>query len=205
LLDQGKVRTVGVSNFSVKQMAAFGTAAELHLCQPPYNIFEREIEKEIMPYCHHNRITLITYGALCRGMLSGKMSPDRIFMGDDLRQIDPKFRAPRFGQYLMATSKIGELSRNLYGKDLLPAAVRWILDQGVDIAIWGARRPAQLRPVEGVFGWEIENEFKMGVEKIVSETITDPVGPEFMTPPPADGRNNFDNGDSVEDDLTKVL
>jgi len=204
LLDQGKVRAIGASNYNVEQMEAFRTAADLHLCQSPYNIFERDIEKDIIPYCRRNKITLMASGALCRGLLSGKMSRDRDFQGDDLRQIDPKFQEPRFSQYLKAVDSIKRLARNRYGKKLLPAAVRWILDQGVDIAIWGGRRPAQLKPVPEILDWSIGSEFKEQVTKISSEIITDPVGPEFMAPP-ADGNTNSDISDPVEEDLTKVL
>lgn len=205
LLDQGKVRAVGVSNYDVEQTTAFRTAADLHLCQPPYNIFEREIEKDILPYCRNNQITLMTYGALCRGLLSGKMDRDRDFQGDDLRKIDPKFQQPRFGQYLEAVDGIRRLAQDMYGKELLPAAVRWILDQGIDIAIWGGRRPDQIKPVKDVFGWSIDSEFKQQVEKIISETVTDPVGPEFMAPPQSDSQSLSDNIGSVDDDLEKVL
>jgi aryl-alcohol dehydrogenase-like predicted oxidoreductase len=205
LSDQGKVRAIGVSNYDVEQMEAFRAAAELHLCQPPYSIFERQVEKDIIPYCRSNEIKLMTYGALCRGLLSGKMSSDREFSGDDLRQIDPKFQEPRFSQYLEAASRIEQLARKRCAKDLLPAAVRWILDQGVDIAIWGARRPDQLKPVEAVFGWSIDAEFIARVENVIGETISDPVGPEFMAPPPAEGQPDSGLNDSLEDDLENVL
>ena len=204
LQDQGKIRAIGVSNYDVEQMEAFRTVADLLLCQPPYNIFEREIEKAIMPYCRQNHIALMTYGALCRGLLSGKTFPDREFKGDDLRNIDPKFQEPRFSEYIKAVAQIEKLARNRYTKDLLTTAVRWILDQGVDIAIWGCRRPEQLQPVKDVFGWSIDAEFKQRVEKIVSQTITDPIGPEFMAPP-SDNHANPNLDAAVEGDLKKVL
>ena len=59
--------------------------------QPPYNLFERGIEADILPYCHNNKIATLGYGALCRGLLSGRMRPDTVFDGDDLRRADPKF------------------------------------------------------------------------------------------------------------------
>jgi aryl-alcohol dehydrogenase-like predicted oxidoreductase len=183
LRQQGKIRAVGVSNFDPDQMAAFANAARINVCQPPYNIFERGIEADVMPYCRENRIALMTYGALCRGLLSGKMTPDREFEGDDLRKVDPKFQQPRFGRYLEAVSKLETLARNRADKPLLPAAVRWILDQGVEIAIWGGRRPEQMIPIDRVLGWQMDEKFKAAVDQILKETIADPVGPEFMAPP----------------------
>ncbi len=182
-LEQGKIRAVGVSNYAPEQMDAFRKGAPLHLCQPPYNIFEREIEKDVKGYCRANSIALMTYGALCRGMLSGKMRGDREFEGDDLRNMDPKFQEPRFSQYLEAAEKIGNLADAGYDKALLPFAVRWVLDQGVDIALWGGRKPAQMDPIPEVMGWRMDAQTMGRIDAILSETVTDPVGPEFMAPP----------------------
>src|ERR1700716_4051014 len=73
LYDQGKIRAIGVSNFSVAQMEAFRRVAPLHVLRSPYNLFERGIEDEILPYCRRNNIAVLGYGALCRGLLSGRM------------------------------------------------------------------------------------------------------------------------------------
>ena len=183
LKDQGKIRACGVSNFSPEQMDAFRKAAVIQVCQPPYNMFERGIEDDILPYCRENGIALMTYGALCRGLLSGKMTPDREFPGDDLRNQDPKFQAPQFGRYLMAAARLKQLARDSYQQTLLAAAVRWVLDMGVEIAIWGGRRPAQMDPIEDVLGWQVDKDFKLAVDEILYEVIPDPVGPEFMAPP----------------------
>ncbi|MFW6240138.1 MAG: aldo/keto reductase [Thermodesulfobacteriota bacterium] len=183
LVMDGKIRAVGVSNYSPEQMDAFRKKARLNACQPPYNIFEREIESDVMPYCQKDKIALMTYGALCRGLLSGKMSRGREFVGDDLRRYDPKFQGARFGQYLAAADKIAELARERYDKDLLPFAVRWVLDRKVEIALWGGRRPDQMDPVSEVFDWSIDAEGMAEVDRILEETVTDPVGPEFMAPP----------------------
>src|ERR1700716_1767691 len=93
LFEQGKIRAIGGSNFSVGQMERFRRVAPLHVLQPPYNLFERAIEADLLPYCRKNKIATLGYGALCRGLLSGRMRPDTIFSGDDLRRTDPKFRA----------------------------------------------------------------------------------------------------------------
>lgn len=183
LRSQGKIRACGVSNFSPNQMDRFRSIAELNLCQPPYNIFERQIENDVIPYCKDNGITLMTYGAICRGMLSGKMSVNRQFSGDDLRKVDPKFQPPRFDHYLAAAKLIEQLAQDYHGKPLLAAAVRWVLDMGVEIAIWGGRRPMQMDPIDEVLGWHVSDDFKAGVDRILCEEIQDPVGPEFMAPP----------------------
>src|SRR4030081_4116735 len=102
LLEQGKIRAIGVSNFSVAQMERFRRVAPLHVLQPPYNLFERAIESDILPYCRANNIATLGYGALCRGLLSGRMRADTVFEGDDLRRNDSKFQQPRFAHFLSA-------------------------------------------------------------------------------------------------------
>jgi aryl-alcohol dehydrogenase-like predicted oxidoreductase len=179
----GKIRVVGVSNFSPAQMDRFKKAAPLQTVQPPYNLFERQIEKDIVSYAKANGLVVLAYGALCRGLLTGKITEKTKFEGDDLRKSDPKFQPSRLQQYLNAVRQLDEFARKRYGKSVLALAVRWILDAGDTIALWGARRPGQLEPVYDVLDWSLDDEAKRAIDKILAETIKDPVGPEFMAPP----------------------
>ena len=183
LFEQGKIGAIGVSNFSVPQMERFRRVAPLHVLQPPYSLFEREIEAEILPYCRKNKIATFGYGALCRGLLSGRMRADTQFEGDDLRRTDPKFQQPRFAQYLAAVERLDQLARRRFGKRVIHLAVRWMLDQGITSALWGARHPAQLQPVDEVNGWWLNAPAMAEIDRILAATISDPVGPEFMAPP----------------------
>jgi aryl-alcohol dehydrogenase-like predicted oxidoreductase len=183
LFKQGKIRAIGVSNFSVEQMQQFRGVAPLHVLQSPYNLFERGVEADLLPYCRKNNIATFGYGALCRGLLSGRMRSDTAFAGDDLRRTDPKFRQPRFAQYLSAVQRLDRLAQERFGEHVIQLAVRWMLDQGVTTALWGARHPDQLQPVDAVTGWRLDASTKAEIDGILRETITDPVGPEFMAPP----------------------
>ena len=183
LLEQGKIRAIGVSNFSVLQMERFRRIAPLHVLQPPYNLFERAIEADLLPYCREHKIATLGYGALCRGLLSGRMKTDTVFDGDDLRRNDPKFVEPRFAQYVAAVQKLDRLAQQRFGKRVINLAVRWMLDQGITTALWGARHPDQLQPADDVTGWSLDASAKAEIDRILRETITDPVGPEFMAPP----------------------
>ena len=182
LFEQGKIRAIGVSNFSVLQMDRFRRVAPLHVLQPPYNLFERAIEADLLPYCREHNIATLGYGALCRGLLSGRMRAGTVFDGDDLRRSDPKFREPRFAQYLTAVHRLDRLAQR-FGKRVIHLAVRWMLDQGITTALWGARHPDQLQPVDEVTGWALAASAKAEIDRILRETIHDPVGPEFMAPP----------------------
>jgi aryl-alcohol dehydrogenase-like predicted oxidoreductase len=183
LYDRGIIRAVGVSNFSPEQMDRFRRVTVLHTAQPPYNIFERQIEKDVLPYCQDEGLTLLAYGALCRGLLTGKMRPDTVFPDGDLRRNDPKFQPPRYQQYLEAVNRLDQLARERFSKNVLQLAVRWVLDHGAGVALCGARRPEQLEWVEEAMGWSIDQETKQLIDRILAETIHDPMGPEFMAPP----------------------
>ena len=183
LYRHGKIKSIGVSNYSTAQMDLLRKIAPLHTCQPPYNLFERGIEAGILPYCKEQKITLLTYGALCRGLLTGRMKPDTLFQGDDLRKLDPKFKNPRYGEYLKAVELLDRFARITYNKRVIFLALRWILDQSIDIAIWGVRRPQQLEALDQIFGWSLDEQGKRAIEAILFDTVKNPVGPDFMAPP----------------------
>jgi aryl-alcohol dehydrogenase-like predicted oxidoreductase len=179
----GKIRAIGVSNFSPEQMETFRAAAKLDAVQPPYNLFEREMEVDVLPYAVKTNTTILSYGALCRGLLSGKITSGTTFEGDDLRKVDPKFRGERFLHYLAAVRELEELARERFGKSVLALAVRWVLDQGPTIALWGARRPDQLAPIVEIDGWTIDEASKRAIDEILMRCVPDPVAPDFMAPP----------------------
>jgi aryl-alcohol dehydrogenase-like predicted oxidoreductase len=106
----------------------------------PYNLFEREAGEAVLPSCARHDIRILTCGALCRRLLSGRMSRDGQFDGDDLRQSDPKFQQPRFDQYLAAVKTLDLFAREHHGEDVMALTLRWLLDQpGHSVALWGAR------------------------------------------------------------------
>ncbi len=179
----GKIRAIGVSNFSPEQMDEFRASAPLHAVQPPYNLFERGIEKDVLPYAVDHKLATLAYGSLCRGLLSGHITEATKFSGDDLRNKDPKFSGERRGQYLKAVDGLQRFARENYGKDVIHLALRWVLDRAeTTIALWGARKPGQLDPIGDVFGWRLDAEAMREIDKILEEAISAPIGPEFMAP-----------------------
>ncbi|WP_130730737.1 aldo/keto reductase [Komagataeibacter xylinus] len=183
LVREGKVLALGVSNFSIAQMDAFRQFAPLCAVQPPYNLFERAMEHDILPYARQHDLAILAYGPLCRGLLSGKMTAETKFGADDLRSADPKFQPPRFAHYLQAVRELQDFARERHGKSLLALAIRWVLDQGPTIALWGARRPDQIAAVADAMGWHLGADDRREIDAILARCIPDPVGPGFMAPP----------------------
>jgi len=184
LKDAGKILAVGVSNYSIKAMERFDHVTAIATAQPPLNLFERQAEGDVIPWCRANGVATLTYGALCRGLLSGAITRETQFAGDDLRKADPKFLPPRFDQYLQAVKLLERYAHERYQTGVLALAMRWVLDTpGVSVALWGPRHPSELVPVDELMRFRLDGEARAYIDAILSETVRDPVGPEFMAPP----------------------
>ena len=147
---EGKVRWIGVSNFSVAQMRRAEAIAPINSLQPPYSLIRPEVEHEILPYCQEHNIGVIVYSPMYSGLLSGKMTAERIknMPFDDWRQRDPEFQMPRLEQNLRLVSTLAEIGKR-HGVEPGAVAIAWTLRHpGVTGAIVGARRPSQ---VDGIF------------------------------------------------------
>lgn len=180
LYEQGRIRAIGVSNLSVAEIERFRRVAPLHVVQSPYNLFERTIDAELLLYCHDNDIVVFGSSPLCRGLLGGCMRPATTFKGDDLRRIDVKFQPPRFALYLNAVRQLDEFAQRRFRRRVVHLAVRWMLDQGIGVALWGGRHPEQLETALGVAGWSLNSVDQMMIERIMKTAIVDPVGPRSL-------------------------
>jgi aryl-alcohol dehydrogenase-like predicted oxidoreductase len=146
LRDEGKIRHVGVSNFSPAEMEELSRAIEVETDQPPYNLFNRDIEDEVLPWCRENDVGLLVYGPLCHGLLSGRFDPASL-EGDDWRRGHEPFEGEHLERNLDAVARLTEFAEQR-GHTVAQLAVAWVLAQpGVHVAIVGARRPAH---VEGI-------------------------------------------------------
>ncbi len=180
----GKIRAIGVSNYGIDALDRFHAVTPLASVQPPLNLFERHSELGVLPWCRANKVAILTYGSLCRGLLTGTIDRSTKFEGDDLRLSDPKFRPPRFDEYLEAVELLDRFARERYGVGVLPFAVRWVLDHpGVSVALWGARHPGELAPLGDMMGWHLDDAARHYVDAVIANSVRDPVGPEFMAPP----------------------
>lgn len=146
LKKEGKVREIGVSNFSVGQMERIAPIAPIASLQPPYSMLRRGIEEEILPYCLKNDIGVIVYSPMLSGMLTGKMTRERIenMPEDDWRPRNSEFQEPNLSENLKLVEALREIAGR-HGVFTGAVAVAWTLRQeAVTGAIVGARNPGQV-------------------------------------------------------------
>jgi aryl-alcohol dehydrogenase-like predicted oxidoreductase len=168
LKDQGKIRHVGVSNFSPEQMDALSRAVPVETLQPPYHPFRRGIEAEILPYAAEHDIGVLVYGPLAHGLLSGRMTAHPAFREDDWRSHHPDFRGETYARNQRAAERLGELAASL-GVSLPRLAVAWALSHpAVDVTLIGARRPGQLDETVAASGLELPEEARAAIDRILA-------------------------------------
>src|SRR5437867_4613720 len=155
LVREGKIRHLGVSNYDAKQMDELARYGRAETLQPPYHMFRRDIEAEILPYTAEQDIGVLAYGPLAHGLLTGTMSIHTTFPADDWRSHSSDFTGERFRRNLEAVDRLEEFARTR-GISLPQLAVAWTLSNpAVQVAIVGARRPARLEATAAAAGVEL--------------------------------------------------
>ena len=151
LNEEGKVRWIGVSNFSVDQMRRAHAIAPITSLQPPYSLLAREIEEDVLPYAQQNNIGVITYSPMKSGLLSGAMTRERIasLPEDDFRRRTPNFNEPLLTRNLELVELLREIGSR-HGRTPGEVAIAWTLKHpAVTAAIVGLRSSKQLKGVIG--------------------------------------------------------
>lgn len=146
LKEEGKVRHIGVSNFNVSQMERLREIAPVETLQPPYSMLKRQVEPEILPYCGENDIGVIVYSPMRSGLLTGKMTPERIqnLPSDDWRRNADDFQEPKLSKNMRVVEKLEEIGSR-HDKSPAEVAIAWTLRHpAVTAAIVGGRRPDQV-------------------------------------------------------------
>jgi len=144
LMEAGKTRTIGVSNLSVAQMEAFQAVCPITVCQPHYNMLQREIEAETLPWCRNHGVSVAVYWPLMKGFLAGKLSRDHVFDPRDGRKKYPMFQGEEWAKNQDFLDALRPIAAEA-GVTLAQLAIRWAIEQpGVTVALCGAKRPAQL-------------------------------------------------------------
>ena len=143
-VEEGKVRYVGVSNYSARQMHELERHLKIDTLQPPYHIFRRGVEKHVLPYCEAHGIGTLAYGPLAHGLLGGRYDEDTTFEADDWRSGSSAFSGEVFAHNLEVVERLKKFAFDR-GMTVAQLAIAWVLAHpGVDVAIVGARRPDQI-------------------------------------------------------------
>ena len=162
LKEEGKVRHIGVSNFDVSQMERANQFSPVETLQPPYNMLNRGVEEEILPYCVENDIGVIVYSPMRSGLLTGKMTAERVqnMPSDDWRRNADDFQEPDLSRNLKLVERLTEIGEQ-HDKSPAEVAIAWTLRHpAVTAAIVGGRRPDQ---VDGIIG---AAEFRLSEDEI---------------------------------------
>ncbi len=164
LLDEGKTRAVGVSNFNLAQLDAFHKVCPISAVQPAYNMLMREIEADVIPWCVQHRVSVLVYWPLMKGLLSGGLPRDFKFEAKDGRAKYPMFQ----GEEWLRNQDLIEALRPIAadsGRTLAQLVINWTIHQpGVTSAICGAKRADQARDNAGGMGWNLSDAQRAAID-----------------------------------------
>lgn len=170
LQEQGKVRYIGVSNFHVPLLEKCEAIRHVNSLQPPYNLLNREVEREILPWCREHGVGVVAYSPMQSGLLTGKFNISRISR-DDWRHKSPYFKEPQLSKNLKFVDELRPIAGK-YGKTVAQLAIAWVLmHPAITSAIVGARHPGQVEEIIGGADWKIDPEDMERIEKIRREIL----------------------------------
>lgn len=167
---EGKIAHVGVSNFSVEQMAELERACRVESVQPPYHLLRRAIERDVLPYAREHDIGVLVYGPLAHGLLTGSMDVDTTFDLDDWRSRSDLFVGDAFARNLQAVAELRRFARERgYGVSRL--AIAWTLAHpAVHVAIVGARRTTHIEDSLGALEVALDDDDLREIDAVMAET-----------------------------------
>ena len=143
LKQQGKIRAIGVSNFSRAQLEEAARYGRIDSLQPPYSLFWRQVEKDAQPYCVENEITILAYSPMAQGLLTGKFGPKHEFAKGDHRSRNRLFKPENYERVQQALDRLRPIAKSR-GVSLGQLALAWLIAQPRTCAIAGARNTEQV-------------------------------------------------------------
>jgi len=155
LVDEGKTRSVGVSNFTLTQLEEFAAECPLAAYQPPYNMLQRGIEADTLPWCRRQGVAVLVYWPLLKGLLAGKIARDHVFAESDSRLKYPMFHGREWQKNHDLLDKLRWIAADA-GRTVAELVVNWTIHQpGITAALCGAKRPDQIRQTAAAAGWRL--------------------------------------------------
>jgi aryl-alcohol dehydrogenase-like predicted oxidoreductase len=170
LVDSGKVRYIGVSNFDVQQMEAAWSRHPFQSLQPRYNLLDREIEASILPYCERRQIAVLAHTPLAKGLLTMRYQPDHVFPAEDERSQMARFQGDEFRRQMTIASRLADWARER-GHTPLELAIAWVLSHpAVTVCLCGAKSPEQVDDHVRAAEWRLTDEERQDVERLLTAT-----------------------------------
>lgn len=170
---EGKTRFIGVSNFNVEQMRTAQAVAPFQTLQPRYNMFDRQIEAEIAPFCEREGIGILVHSPLAKGLLTGRYRPGHVFPEDDERSRYPRFQGETFARYTAVADRLAREIAQPRGLSLVQLAVGWTLRlPAVSVCLVGAKNPEQVRDHVGAQGWQLTDVELGRIDAILGDAPT---------------------------------
>lgn len=171
LVDEGKIRHVGVSNYDAGQMAAFDRRRPVETLQPPYHLFRRHIEDGVLPYVREHDIGTLVYSPLGSGLLTGSMDQSTTFEDSDWRAQASAFQGEKFRQNLEVIERLKSFAADK-GVEVSQLAIAWVLAQdGIDVAIVGARSEKNIERSLAAVDVTLSAEDLAEIEKITADGV----------------------------------
>lgn len=165
LLQQGKIRMIGLSQPSCQALAATRELGRISVVQTPYSMLHRRASEDLLPYCWNNRIAAAAHGVLARGLLSGRYRPDSRIEGIRLR--DPEFRGSRYSRNLKLVEALGAIA-GPYGKSIAQTAINWAVGAtGVTTVVVGVKKSSQVTENLAAVGWSITPEDRDRIDRLL--------------------------------------
>jgi aryl-alcohol dehydrogenase-like predicted oxidoreductase len=175
LVEAGKIRHVGVSNFDAEQMEVFGRTLPVETLQPPYHLFRRDIEATILPYAAAHDIGVLVYGPLAHGLLSGALTETAKFSPDDWRSKSDVFMGEEHRRNLRIVEALERFAEFELGTTVSRLAVAWTLaNPAVQVAIVGTRNKRHVDDAVEAAGLKLDADTRRRINEIVATEV--PVG-----------------------------
>ncbi|UCE58865.1 MAG: aldo/keto reductase [Phycisphaerales bacterium] len=168
LLEQGKIRALGVSNFGIEEIASAREFGPICASQPAFSILQPRAAQDLIPYCIEHDMGVLPYSPLAKGLLTGKFDEDSKLEG--VRTRDPEFIGARYRRNLSLVASLKEIAQR-YDKTVAQLAINWTANHpGVTAPIVGAKRPSQVIENAGGVGWTLTDEDRARIDELVRDT-----------------------------------
>ncbi|QEG42375.1 aldo/keto reductase [Roseimaritima ulvae] len=172
LLEAGKTRSVGVSNCNLQQVQAFAAECPLTAVQPHYNMLQREIEQDLLPWCQQHNVSTVIYWPLMKGLLAGKLPRDHVFAPGDGRAKYPMFQGEEWRKNQDFVDQLRSIAAGI-DKTVAQLVVAWTIHQpGISVALCGAKRAYQIEETAGAMGWTLDAETLRRIDQALQQRGT---------------------------------